>query len=445
MFESRPTIEVPLSELQAHITPSAAGNSQAAAKPEWIAELLGAFSGNDPAGEDASGSTEYFNLDLSFESPTPSYESCIAWAMKIISEISKDLKVASLLTLCLYRQRGLAGYYEGLSLIAAILKKFGASAFPKSPSSKTAAINKLLTTRFLIFLAKEHPSLADKPLLENMLQRLREIEENFAEIFAGSPPRLKRIAEIFGPTLKTLQEEERKQKEEAAQPKENLIVELGTPRALEVFVPTAPLAPEEKNDKEALMASGPEEKKREKKITRENGAAEFAEMQTEAQPPSQSVPEMDAVAAVKISLMPAAMGEEYDEIKKEYEAACRRVPAEFDAVAKAMQAGIQAETRRKGRFLRTLHLANLCLHSHEERLARVFLEKLEQDISEHRLDEWEPELCVEVWSSHYLALECMLKSETDAAQCAQLRQRLEELYAKIALQDCAVARHLVAL
>jgi hypothetical protein len=387
MFKSRATIEVPLSQLRAHITPTLAGNPQVPANLEWVAELLAPFSGNDAAGEDASGSAEYFNLELSFESPTPNFESCSAWAMKIISEVSKDVKVASLLTLCLYRQRGLAGYYEGLSLLTCMLQKFGVAAFPKSPSAKTAAINKLLTTRFLIFLAKEHPGLTEKALLENILQRLREIEEDFAEIFADSPPRLKRIADIFAPTLTALQEEEKKQKEEAAKPKESPFAE-----------PAMVSEPDEKNPAPET-ASGPNEKKPAEEPTRENDAAQFAERKTAARPQSHVLPTTGVAEARTTSILPPVMGEEYEDINKEYEAACQRVPAEFDEVAKAMQAGIQGDTRRKGRFLRTLNLAKLCLQSRQERMARIFLEKLQQDISDYRLEEWEPALCVAVWSS----------------------------------------------
>ena len=101
-------------------------------------------------------------------------------------------------------------------------------------------------------------------------------------------------------------------------------------------------------------------------------------------------------------LLPPIMGEDYDPINKAYEKACKELPKNFEENVAKMQSQISGDTRRKGRFLRQLNLANLCVEAKQFKLAKVHLLQLNEKIEEYNLSEWEPALCVAVWQSTYL-------------------------------------------
>jgi type VI secretion system protein ImpA len=61
-----------------------------------------------------------------------------------------------------------------------------------------------------------------------------------------------------------------------------------------------------------------------------------------------------------------------------------------------------AETNGRSRFERKLLLAEVCLSTNRERLARAVLEELAEQIETHRLDTWESsELISGVWTRLY--------------------------------------------
>jgi hypothetical protein len=64
-----------------------------------------------------------------------------------------------------------------------------------------------------------------------------------------------------------------------------------------------------------------------------------------------------------------------------------------------MQNSINSESTCKGRFLRRLNLAGLCLDADQPGMARPILEELEIETERFSLDQWDPELCLKVWTS----------------------------------------------
>lgn len=60
------------------------------------------------------------------------------------------------------------------------------------------------------------------------------------------------------------------------------------------------------------------------------------------------------------------------------------------------------ESRGRTRFHRKLQLAEACIAANRDRLAEIILQELNQQIAEHKLDQWEsPELIGRVWSRLY--------------------------------------------
>ncbi len=130
-------------------------------------------------------------------------------------------------------------------------------------------------------------------------------------------------------------------------------------------------------------------------------------------------------------VLPPILGEDYDPINKEYEDACTELPDKFEENLAKMENGIVADTRRKGKFLRTLNLANLCVQAKEFDLARVHLANLLENIENYQLAEWEPALCASVWESAYLVNLKFLDKEKDAEKRILLTKQQNELFAKI--------------
>jgi type VI secretion system protein VasJ len=129
--------------------------------------------------------------------------------------------------------------------------------------------------------------------------------------------------------------------------------------------------------------------------------------------------------------LPPILGEDYDPINKEYEEACATLSTKFEENLVKMEKGIAADTRRKGKFLRTLNLANLCVQAKEYDLARIHLANLLEKIEDYQLAEWEPALCTSVWESAYLVNLKFLSKEKDAQKRDFLIKQQEELFAKI--------------
>ena len=75
------------------------------------------------------------------------------------------------------------------------------------------------------------------------------------------------------------------------------------------------------------------------------------------------------------------------------------------------------------RFERKLLLAEVCLATHRERLARAVLEELAEQIDQHKLDTWEgSELVSGVWTRLYQLYK--QNEPSDADEAAKLYDRL---------------------
>jgi type VI secretion system protein VasJ len=138
-------------------------------------------------------------------------------------------------------------------------------------------------------------------------------------------------------------------------------------------------------------------------------------------------------------ILPPIIGEDYNPINEEYKAACDLLPQNFEENVDSMQKGIEADTRKKGRFLRRLNLANFCLQAKHYDLAKVNLLELKKIIEELNLAGWEAALCTSVWQSIYL-VNVKLLSETAAEELKiNLQKEQQELFTNIAKYDGLLA------
>ncbi|MBL1212175.1 MAG: hypothetical protein HND52_02360 [Ignavibacteriae bacterium] len=137
-------------------------------------------------------------------------------------------------------------------------------------------------------------------------------------------------------------------------------------------------------------------------------------------------------------LLPPIMGEDYNPINEAYEKACKELPKNFEENVAKMQSEISGDTRRKGRFLRQLNLANLCVEAKQFKLAKVHLLQLNEKIEEYNLAEWEPALCVAVWQSTYLVNKNLIETENKESK-KTIETEQAELFSKIANYDGVLA------
>jgi type VI secretion system protein VasJ len=144
-------------------------------------------------------------------------------------------------------------------------------------------------------------------------------------------------------------------------------------------------------------------------------------------------------------LLPPILGEDYEPLRQEYQAACSKLPQDFEKNLQAFQLGITGETRRKGRFLRLLNLANFCLAAKQHALANIYLDRLAEQIETYQLAEWEPALCLAVWESTFMVNRRLLQAKPESEQRTVLEKQQKTLFTKIGNYDGALALKLASL
>jgi len=139
------------------------------------------------------------------------------------------------------------------------------------------------------------------------------------------------------------------------------------------------------------------------------------------------------------AILPPIMGEDYDPINKEYETAINELPDKMEENLTVMQKAIDADTRRKGKFLRRLNLANYCIQAKQFYLAKVNLLELKELVDDYKLANWEPALCTAVWQSLYLTNKKILSDSADSETKSNIEKEQKELFSKIAKYDGILA------
>lgn len=105
-----------------------------------------------------------------------------------------------------------------------------------------------------------------------------------------------------------------------------------------------------------------------------------------------------------------------------------------------MQKGIDLEPTRRGRFQRRLNLASLCLDAAQPSIARPILEHLDVEIEHFSLDDWEPNLCVQVWKYLQRCYQELMPQQQENNGFYQ--EKANRIFEKICRLDIRVARTL---
>jgi len=100
------------------------------------------------------------------------------------------------------------------------------------------------------------------------------------------------------------------------------------------------------------------------------------------------------------------------------------------------QESIQRAPTRRSRFLRSLELAKLCFKADRIKLALPLLKSLDEDVKRFSLEEWEPELSLEVVRNYY---DCKRRLSVAMPGAPQDNDLLTELFDRLCKLDVTAA------
>lgn len=539
--------------------------------PGPVQELLLPISDATPAGEDATASESYFKLDMEVAKVTPDYKVCIDLASEILTETSKDLRVASWLCLAWYRTDQLPGLKNGISLMLELLKAFKEDLFPKKPAHRSKAIQYIDTSRFVKLVERETVDAGIAPTIIELESLLKKLAEEGKKQFPENAPDLKELTGIISGFKEEAEQQAKKteSKPEAAEkppdktekpPEGDKAAPPGRPE--KKAAPKPPVAAADlavgseveaisslkkilkfylqqenedvryrphvfgisrtlvwgkltlpSSEKSVTALSPPDaaivstlqqwggERNWSKLIPaieqnflnedspfkywltgqryltnaleQVGGSAKAAADEVVFQiarlllrfpdltglrfadntplADDETVSWIEESVKTKFAggggqdlILPPIIGEEYDSISEEYKAACAELPEKFEQNMERMQQAIASDTRRRGRFLRVLSLANYCIQAKKYSLAKVHLSQLMQKIEDYQLTEWEPALCAGVWESAYLVNLKLQAAEPDPVRKSDIESQQKALFDKIALFDGVLALKLAS-
>jgi type VI secretion system protein VasJ len=100
------------------------------------------------------------------------------------------------------------------------------------------------------------------------------------------------------------------------------------------------------------------------------------------------------------------------------------------------QENIQKAPNRRARFLWSLELAKLCFNAERIKLALPLLKSLDEDVKRYALEEWEPELSLEVVRNYY---DCKRRLAATTPGAPQDDDLLKELFDRLCKLDVTAA------
>ncbi|MCI0513223.1 type VI secretion system ImpA family N-terminal domain-containing protein, partial [candidate division KSB1 bacterium] len=118
--------------------------------PSDVEELLEKISSANPVGIDIGTTdvSEAISLSMDLEGEMEKrrdndYPGCVKWAKALLSQHSKDLRIATLLSIAWFRTEGLSGLNKGFILLAELLNRFGEKCYPPGKTKQVQVFSVL--------------------------------------------------------------------------------------------------------------------------------------------------------------------------------------------------------------------------------------------------------------------------------------------------------------
>ncbi len=103
-----------------------------------------------------------------------------------------------------------------------------------------------------------------------------------------------------------------------------------------------------------------------------------------------------------------------------------------------LEAGFSMDSSRNARFRRRLYMAILCLKGNLVDMARVIMEELSEEVKSYSLEEWDPQLALEVWTNLHKCYEFLAGSAAPADK-QMFQQKSTGIFEKICRLDVRYA------
>jgi len=132
----------------------------------------------------------------------------------------------------------------------------------------------------------------------------------------------------------------------------------------------------------------------------------------------------------------------YNSIMEDYNNILNDPQESFENNLMKMQAGLNGDERKKGKFLRRLNMADYCYKHKEYNLARAVTLELKQLIDQLNLSQWEPSLCTSLWQLHYMINKEIISHTKDENISRTLMAEQEELFYQLAKYNGVLALNL---
>jgi len=133
-----------------------------------------------------------------------------------------------------------------------------------------------------------------------------------------------------------------------------------------------------------------------------------------------------------------AAGDAVDGIRATYVQALRAVSARPQESIQQMTQSVERQSTLAGRFRGRVFLGDLYLRAGYTKLARQLLEFLDEESGNVKLEDWEPELCGQLWATLYQALAREHEGK-DGGPPKDVKERLEKLFARVCRVDAKQA------
>ena len=141
---------------------------------EWLEPV----SDDHPCGEDVAYTDDFEAIKIELAKLSGmDYRLILDASERLLKRESKDLRVATYYIFASLRDRGLAGFSDGLEILCGLLQKFDQSLWPKKPVQKRNALNWLSGERVLDML--KEVGLSDSTELKRTLSALMSLQHYF--------------------------------------------------------------------------------------------------------------------------------------------------------------------------------------------------------------------------------------------------------------------------
>ncbi|MEO6527588.1 MAG: type VI secretion system protein TssA [Gemmatimonadaceae bacterium] len=113
----------------------------------------------------------------------------------------------------------------------------------------------------------------------------------------------------------------------------------------------------------------------------------------------------------------------------------RLTGGDFGGALALLQRASSEDVTRRQHFLRRSYMASICLDAGQLAIARAVFEELSESIELHRLEQWEPDLALAVWTRQHACYSTLATRAGRNSDNAEIVDSMERVFARICRVD----------